>query len=163
MTFPTSRGMSRRNAEWGLEDTASVGLMEEWSTTGHPIRRQVRVELWRMVDEDRLCVVVCDFTSGTLMGSGGFMNTIERMHVSPGGVSQFVMHDLDCVDYPNEITYLKIKTPERLVYNHDEEGQLGYFQVTVTFEEVGKKTKLSMQLLFQTKEQLKRSTLSDFL
>jgi uncharacterized protein YndB with AHSA1/START domain len=72
------------------------------------------------------------------------------MDVRPGGVWKFIMHGPDGVDYPNKIDYLEVKKPEHLVYNHGEEGQPGYFQVTVTFEDQGGKTKLSMQMLFKT-------------
>lgn len=83
-------------------------------------------------------------------GPRGFTNTIEKMDVRPGGVWQFIMHGPDGVDYPTKVVYLEVKTPERLVYDHGEDGQPGYFQVTVTFEDQGGKTKLSMQMLFKT-------------
>jgi uncharacterized protein YndB with AHSA1/START domain len=83
-------------------------------------------------------------------GPKGFTNTIEMMDVKPGGVWKFIMHGPDGVDYPNMVTYIEVKKPERLLYNHGEEGQSGYFQVTVTFEDQGGKTKLSMQMLFKT-------------
>lgn len=82
-------------------------------------------------------------------GPRGFTNTIEKMDVRPGGVWQFTMHGPDGVDYPNKVVYLEVKKPERLVYDHGEDGQPGYFQVTVTFEDQGGKTKLSMQMLFK--------------
>jgi uncharacterized protein YndB with AHSA1/START domain len=63
------------------------------------------------------------------------------------------MRGPDGVDYPNKITYIEVKKPERLVYDHGEEGQPGYFHVTVTFEDQGGKTKLSMQMLFKTAEE----------
>ena len=86
-------------------------------------------------------------------GPRGFTTTIETMDVRPGGVWQFIMHGPDGVDYPNKIVYIEVTKPERLVYNHGEEGQPGYFQVTVTFEDQGGQTKLSMQMLFKTAEE----------
>lgn len=86
-------------------------------------------------------------------GPKGFTNTIEKMDVRPGGVWQFVMHGPDGVNYPNKVVYLEVKKPERLVYNHGEEGKPNFFQVTVTFEDQGNKTKLSMQMLFSTAEE----------
>jgi uncharacterized protein YndB with AHSA1/START domain len=59
----------------------------------------------------------------------------------------------DGVDYPNKVTYLEVKAPERLVYDHGEKGELAYFRVTVTFEDLGGKTRISMQMLFTTAEQ----------
>ncbi len=60
------------------------------------------------------------------------------------------MHGPDGVDYPNKITYREIARPSRLVYDHGEAGQPGYFHVTMTLEDHGGKTKLSMQMLFET-------------
>jgi uncharacterized protein YndB with AHSA1/START domain len=86
-------------------------------------------------------------------GPRGFTNTIHRMEVRPGGVSEFMMHGPDGVDYPNMATYLEVKKPERLVYDHGKEGELTYFRVTVSFEDIGGKTKLTMQMLFETAQQ----------
>ena len=38
--------------------------------------------------------------------------------------------------------------PERLAYDHGDEGAPGYFQVTVAFAEQGDKTKVTMRMLF---------------
>jgi len=83
-------------------------------------------------------------------GPRGFTNTIETMDVRPGGVWRFIMHGSDGVDYPNKIVYIEIVKPARLVYDHGDEGEPGYFHVTVTFEDQGDKTKLSMQMLFKS-------------
>jgi uncharacterized protein YndB with AHSA1/START domain len=86
-------------------------------------------------------------------GPKGFTNTIHTMDVRPGGVWDFIMHGPDGVDYPNKVTYLEVKKPELLVYDHGEEGEPTYFRVTVTFEDFGGKTKLTMQMLFETAQQ----------
>jgi len=51
-------------------------------------------------------------------GPTGFTNTIRSMDVRPGGVLRFVMHGPDGVDYVNEIRYIEITTPPRLVHRH---------------------------------------------
>lgn len=86
-------------------------------------------------------------------GPNGFTNTNEVMDVRPGGKWKFIMHGPDGVDYPNLITYLEVKRPERLVYLHGEEGQPGFFHVTVTFDDLGNRTKLHMKSLFNTAEE----------
>lgn len=86
-------------------------------------------------------------------GPNGFTNTIQKMEVRTGGVWDFIMHGPDGVDYPNKITYIEVKKPERLVYNHGDEEKPEFFHVTVTFEEHGGKTKLYMCALFNTKEE----------
>ena len=85
---------------------------------------------------------------GRWYGPKGFTITTYAMDVRPGGVWRFDMHGPDGVDYPNKITYIEIVKPERLVYDHGDEGAPGYFRTTVTFAEDGGKTKLTMQLRF---------------
>ncbi|HUP62940.1 MAG TPA: SRPBCC family protein [Thermoanaerobaculia bacterium] len=83
-------------------------------------------------------------------GPNGFTNTISEMEVKPGGVWRFIMHGPDGTDYPNEITYLEVEKPSRLVYDH---GPVPRFRVTVTFEEEGGRTRLTMRSLFETAEE----------
>jgi len=85
-------------------------------------------------------------------GPRGFTNTIHSMDVRPGGEWRFIMHGPNGMDYPNKVFYREVKEPERLLYDHGEPGELSHFQVTVTFEEVEGKTKLTMQMLFPTAE-----------
>ncbi len=51
-------------------------------------------------------------------GSNGFANTIHEIEVKPGGVWRFIMHGPDGTDYKNEIVYVEVVKPERLVYDH---------------------------------------------
>ena len=64
------------------------------------------------------------------------------------------MHGPDGVDYKNEIVYIEIVRPERLVYNHLPGPQ---FETTVTFAAQGKQTKLTMRLLFNSVEERDRT------
>jgi uncharacterized protein YndB with AHSA1/START domain len=88
-------------------------------------------------------------------GPNGFTNTIQEMDVRPGGVWRFIMHGPDGIDYPNKIVYKEVVKPELLVYSHggDEENDPGQFQVTVTFDNQGNKTELTMRSLFVSKEE----------
>jgi uncharacterized protein YndB with AHSA1/START domain len=85
---------------------------------------------------------------GRWYGPRGFTITTHSMNVRPGGVWLFDMHGPNGLDYPNKITYIEIVKPERLVYDHGDEGAPGYFRTTVTFAEEGVKTKLTMRMLF---------------
>jgi uncharacterized protein YndB with AHSA1/START domain len=85
---------------------------------------------------------------GRWWGPKGFSITTHAMDVRPGGVWRFDMHGPDGANYPNKITYLEIAKPERLVYDHGDQGAPGYFRTTVTFAEQGGKTKLTMRMLF---------------
>jgi uncharacterized protein YndB with AHSA1/START domain len=83
-------------------------------------------------------------------GPKGFTTTTYSTDVRPGGVWRFVMHGPDGTDYQNKITYIEIVKPERLVYKHggDKEVEPVNFETTVTFEEQGGKTRLTMRALF---------------
>jgi len=83
-------------------------------------------------------------------GPNGFTLTLRSIDVRPGGVWRFVMHGPDGVDYENRIVYDEIVRPQRLVYHHagGEDVEPVQFQVTVTFEDEGGKTRLTMRMLF---------------
>jgi uncharacterized protein YndB with AHSA1/START domain len=84
-------------------------------------------------------------------GPNGFTTTTHAMDLRPGGVWRFVMHGPDGTDYQNRITYDEVRAPERLVYRHGGAGgdlKPVQFHVTVTFEDVGGKTRLTMRMVF---------------
>jgi uncharacterized protein YndB with AHSA1/START domain len=85
-------------------------------------------------------------------GPHGFTATIRQMDVRPGGVWLFVNHGPDGVDYENKIVYREIVKPERLVYirGGGEGNRLPPFEVTVTFDEQGTQTRLTMRTLFES-------------
>ncbi|MBL8021792.1 MAG: SRPBCC family protein [Leptospirales bacterium] len=87
-------------------------------------------------------------------GPNGFTNTVHEMDVRAGGNWRFTMHGPDGIDYPNEVHYIEVKRPERMVYTHGAgANDPDAFRVTVTFEAVGNKTMLAFQILFNTAEQ----------
>lgn len=84
-------------------------------------------------------------------GPKGFTTTIEKMDVRPGGVWKHVMHGPDGTDYPNKSVFIEIVKPERIVYSHGggkKGGPAAQFQATWTFEALGAKTKLTLQMVF---------------
>lgn len=88
-------------------------------------------------------------------GPDGFSTTTEVMDVRPGGMWVHTMHGPDGKNYPNKKVYREVVKPERLVYSHgggrEGEPQVD-FATTVTFEEQGSKTKLTMRMLFASAE-----------
>jgi uncharacterized protein YndB with AHSA1/START domain len=80
-------------------------------------------------------------------GPNGFTTTTHEMDVRPGGHWRLIMHGPDGTDYPNEIVYREIETPERLTYRH---GPTPGFDVTIAFEDLAGKTRLTMESLFDT-------------
>ena len=94
---------------------------------------------------------------GRWFGPNGFTTTTAEMDVRPAGVWRFVMHGPDGIDYPNVVRYLEVVRPERLVYDHgSDEGTDDQFRNTITFDDEGGKTRLTMRALFATAEERDR-------
>lgn len=90
---------------------------------------------------------------GQWWGPAGFTTTTHKMDFRAGGIWEYVMHGPDGTDYKNYIKYAEIVKPERLSYEHGENVEEGpHFHGTVTFEDVGGKTRLTMRSLFPSKE-----------
>lgn len=85
-------------------------------------------------------------------GPLGFTSTVREMEVREGGVWRLDMLGPDGTVYPNRIIYREVKRPARLVYDHDSDvdDDPHRFHVTVTFDDVDGKTRLTMRLLFAT-------------
>lgn len=92
---------------------------------------------------------------GNWWGPDGFTNTIRQMEVRPGGMWRFIMHGPDGRDWPNRITYREVAAPERLVYLHgdDVDDDPGAFDVTITFEDLGGRTRVTQRMIFATAAQ----------
>ena len=84
-------------------------------------------------------------------GPRGFTNTFKEINTKTGGQWLFTMHG-PMGDFPNRIRFEEVVKPERLVYLHDSgvDNDPAQFEVVVTFEAQGNKTKLTMRSLFQT-------------
>ena len=85
-------------------------------------------------------------------GPSGFTNTIFKMEVTPGGEWEFIMHGPDGTDYKNKHIYKEVIKPEKLVLEHVTGPR---FLMTVTFQDRGKQTLVSIHSIFESAEQLK--------
>jgi len=87
-------------------------------------------------------------------GPRGFTTTIHEIDVRPGGTWRLTMRGPDGRDYKNRIIYQEVVKPERLVYRNEPEpgSEPVEFETTVTFEEHGGKTMLTLHMLFPTAE-----------
>ncbi len=87
-------------------------------------------------------------------GPRGFTNTILEMDVKPGGVWRLIMHGPDGRDYPNRIVFDLVVEPELLAYTHsaDTDGPPEVFATTVTFAAEGHRTRLTMRMVFASRE-----------
>jgi uncharacterized protein YndB with AHSA1/START domain len=84
---------------------------------------------------------------GQWWGPNGFTTTTHEMDFRPGGVWRHIMHGPDGTDYDNEIVYVEIVKPERIVYDHVSDPR---FRSTATFTECNGKTLLAVQILFES-------------
>lgn len=85
-------------------------------------------------------------------GPRGFTNTFHTFNMTPGGIWKYVMHGPDGTDYDNLISFIEVVVPEKLVYHHGsgKENDPFHFHVTVTFEDHGHQTLLTMKSVFPT-------------
>ena len=90
-------------------------------------------------------------------GPNGFTNTVHEIDVRPGGRWRFIMHGPDGTDHPNRIVYQEVTRPERLVFLHGEDvdDDPGAFHVTVTFDDLDGRTRVTQRMLFATAAQKK--------
>lgn len=86
-------------------------------------------------------------------GPRGFTTTVHSSDVRQGGVTRYTMHGPDGTDYANRSDYLEVEKGRRLVYWHGGDGHdpSPPFHVTVTFEDRGGKTALTLRSLFASK------------
>lgn len=91
---------------------------------------------------------------GNWWGPNGFTLTTKKMDVRPGGEWIYTMHGPDGRDYPNRIRFIEVIKPEKLFYYHDSgiDNDPAEFQSIITFETVGKQTKVTLTSVFKTKE-----------
>jgi len=87
-----------------------------------------------------------------------FQQQLLKWKIKPGGVWRFVMHDPGGRDFQNKIIYIDVVEQKLLVYKHSgaEDTEDIHFHVTVSFEDDGDNTKITMKMVFETSEELER-------
>jgi len=87
-------------------------------------------------------------------GPHGFSTTTKSFEFRPGGVWEFLMHGPDGTDFRNRVEWREIVPPERIVYLQGQvAGDPDAFVTSVTFEERGDRTEVTLRTLFNTKAQ----------
>lgn len=87
-------------------------------------------------------------------GPNGFTTTTYAFEFRPGGVWDFIMHGPGGIESRNWIEWHEIVPPERIYYLHGEHaGDPRAFASTVTLDERGTATEVTMRAVFNTKEQ----------
>lgn len=86
-------------------------------------------------------------------GPRGYITTVDKMDVRPGGIWRFIHRGPDGNEYAFNGVYREIVPPERLVSTFEFEGMPGHVAIdTMTLEEHDGKTKLTTTSLFETVE-----------
>ncbi len=90
-------------------------------------------------------------------GPRRYTTTVEKMEVRPGGIWRFIQREaqggISSEQFGFHGVYHEVKSPERLVYTFEFEGMPGHVSLeTVTFEDLGGKTKVTDLVVFQTVE-----------
>jgi len=80
-------------------------------------------------------------------GPEGFITTTSKMEFREGGIWEGTMHGPDGKNYPGAYEYVEIIRNEKIVLKHTTPPS---FQITVTFEKEGNKTRLSFTNRFPT-------------
>ena len=91
-------------------------------------------------------------------GPDGFTLTTNSHDFRPGGVWRFVMHGPDGRDYQNRVTYDEIVPPEHIAYRHagGDDVEPVQFNTTITFEDLGAKTRVIWHGRFPSAEERAR-------
>lgn len=85
-------------------------------------------------------------------GPARLTTTIDKLDAKPGGLWRFVQRDTAGATYAFHGVYHEI-SPDRIVCTFEFEGMAGHVSLdSVTFEEVGGKTKLTEKTVFQSVE-----------
>jgi uncharacterized protein YndB with AHSA1/START domain len=87
-------------------------------------------------------------------GPRGVTTIVDKMDVRPGGDWRFVHRDSSGEQPGFRGTYREVAPPERIVSTFEWEGMPGHVLVeTVTFEDLGGRTKVTSVSLFHTSEE----------
>ena len=111
------------------------------------------IVITRMFDAPRELVFKAYTDPALIPKWWGSPTRVDKMDVSPGGVWRFVNRGQDGNEYAFNGVFREIVPPERLVQTFEFEGAPGHGLVqTMTFEDQGGKTKLTITALFQSVE-----------
>lgn len=91
-------------------------------------------------------------------GPKGFSNSFHIYDLKPQGRWSFIMHGPDGKDYPNEVVFVEVKAPERLVWDH---LSAPLFRIRASFEERSEtQSEVIFRMLFE--EERVYNSLKDF-
>jgi uncharacterized protein YndB with AHSA1/START domain len=120
-----------------------------------PTDREIHIE--RVFDAPRDHVFAV-FTDPTLIpewwGPRDTTAVVDQMDLRPGGSWRFVIRNADGSETAFRGIYRELTPPERIVQTFEWEGMPGHVSVeTVTFEDLGDRTKVTTRSLFHATEE----------
>ena len=133
----------------------SAQQTERAATVTTPSDREIRVERVFDAPRDRVFAV---YTDPELIpqwwGPRGMTATVDRMDARTGGDWRFVLRREDGTEEGFRGTYREVTPPERIVQTFEWEPMAGYVVLeTVTFEDLGDRTRVTTVSLFYTTEE----------
>jgi uncharacterized protein YndB with AHSA1/START domain len=125
------------------------------ATVSTPSDREIRIERYFDAPRD---LVFQAFTAPELIpewwGPRGTTTVVDTMQVEAGGSWRVVIADEDGGENAFRGTYREVSPPERIVQTFEWEGMPGHVAIeTVTFEDLGDRTKITNVSLFHTTEE----------
>jgi len=125
------------------------------ATVTTPTDREIHVE--RVFDAPRDRVFAAHTDPELVREWWGTRNTttvVDEMDATTGGRWRFVMREPDGSEHGFRGVYREVVVPERIVQTFEWEGMPGYVCVeTLTFEDLGDRTKLVSTTIFHTEEE----------
>lgn len=95
-------------------------------------------------------------------GGHGFSNPVCEMDVRPGGLWRHVMRTPDGKEYPQTFVFVEVVKPEKISWHSVDHGKDGAGPptglMTVTFEELGARTKWQLVARFDSVAERHRAT-----
>jgi uncharacterized protein YndB with AHSA1/START domain len=124
-------------------------------TVTTPSDREVAIERVFDAPRDRVFAV---YTDPDLIpqwwGRYEDTTTVDKMEVKPGGDWRFITADSSGEEQAFRGRFREVTPPERIVWTFEWEGMPGYVSVeTITFEDLGGRTKVTSTSLFHTAEE----------
>ena len=85
-------------------------------------------------------------------GPAGFTMTVEEIDLRPGGPWRFTIHSPTGENFPNHLIVETIDRPRLFVVDH-----LSHYRGSVTFDDLGDRTRVTMYWTFPTAEAYARA------
>lgn len=125
------------------------------ATVTKPSEREIHVE--RVFDAPRERVFAAHIDPKLIAqwwGPEGTTTEVEELDARTGGRWRFVIHDSDGTETGFRGVFRELVEPERISWTFEWDGMPGHVSVdTVTFEDLGDRTKLVSTTIFHTPEE----------